>query len=61
VIGLDDTLTVPEDERLVLYAIVRRQAALGLAQGHRATAGVEAHAEIFRRLDLAIHFVPAFK
>ena len=61
VIGLDDPLAVSEDEGFVLYAIVRRQAALGLPERHRVAAGVEAHAEILRRLDLAIHVVPVFK
>ena len=61
VISLDDPLAVPEDEGLVLYAIIRRKPALGLAEGHRAAAGVEAHTEILRRLDLAIHVVPVFK
>jgi len=61
VISLDDPLAVPEDEGLVLYAIIRWQPALGLAEGHRAAAGVEAHTKILRRLDLAIHVVPVFK
>ena len=61
VISLDDTLAVPEDKGLVLDAIVRRQPALRLAEGHRAAAGVEAHAEILRGLDLAIQVVPVFE
>jgi hypothetical protein len=61
VISLDDPLAIPEDESLVLYAVIRRQPALGLAEGHRAAAGVEAYTEILRRLHLAIHVIPAFK
>ena len=61
VIGLDDTLTVSEDKRLVFHTVVRRQTAFGLAEGHRAAAGVEAHTEILRRLDLAIHVVSVFE
>src|SRR6202011_1385376 len=57
----ENTLTVPEDEGLGRYAPVRRQSGLGLAEGHRAAARVEAHAEILRGLDLAIQVVPVFE
>ena len=60
-IGLDNTIAILEDKGLVLYAIVRRQPALGLAEGHRAAAGVEAHTEILRGLNLAIQVVPVFE
>ena len=60
-IGFDDTLAVPENEGFVLYAIVRRQAPLGLAEGHRAATGVEPHPEILRSRDLAIHVVSVFE
>ena len=60
-IGLDDPLAIPEDRRLVLDAIVWRQAALRLTERHRTTAGVEAHADILGGLDLAIHVVSVFK
>src|ERR1700704_6705795 len=56
-IFLDDPLAVLEDRRLLLDAIVRRQAALGFAERHRTAAGVEAHAQITRRLDLAVDVV----
>ena len=60
-VRLDHPLAILQDEGLVFYAIVRRQAALGLAEGHRAAAGMEAHAEFLCGLDLAIHIIPAFK
>ena len=60
-ISLDDTLAVLEDKRFVLYAIIRWQPALGLAEGHRAPASVEAYTEILRGLDLAIQVVPVFE
>src|ERR1700733_710126 len=60
-ISLDDTLAVLEDKRFVLYAIIRWQPALGLAEGHRAPAGVEAYTEILRSLDLAVHVVAVFE
>src|ERR1700719_1057038 len=60
-IGLDDPLAIPEDKRLVLDAIIWRQAALRLTKRHRTTAGVETHANILGGLDLAIYIVPVFK
>jgi hypothetical protein len=60
-IRLDDTLAVLQDKRLVLYTIIRWQPALGLAERHRAPAGVEAYTEILGGLDLAIHVVPVFE
>jgi hypothetical protein len=53
----DDTLAVPEDEIFLFDAVVRRQSAFGFAQRHRAAAGVKAHADFFRCLDLAIYRV----
>ena len=56
-IALDHPLAVLEDEVLVLDAVVRRQPALGFAERHRAAAGMEAHAQLARRLDLAVDVV----
>ena len=60
-IGLDDPLAIPEDRRLVLDAIVWRQAALRLTKRHRTTAGMEADADVLGGLDLAIQVVPVFE
>src|SRR5712692_3411199 len=54
VVLLDDALTVLEDERLVLHAIVGRQPALGFAERHRAAAGMKAYAELAGGLDLTV-------
>jgi hypothetical protein len=50
-------IAVGQDEILVLDAVVGRQAALGFAQRHRSAAGMEAHAEIACRADLAVDAV----
>ncbi len=47
--GLDDTLAVGQNVRLRCAQIVWWQAALALADAHRATRAVKAHADIRRR------------
>ena len=50
VAGFDDPARVREDRVLVLDERVRRQAAAGFADAHRAAAGVEAQADRARRV-----------
>ena len=55
VVAGDDPLAVGHDGRLVLDALVRRQAAPGLAERHGAARDHEPHADLAGRRDLVVH------
>ena len=54
VVGLDQPLRVGQDRLLALDEVVRRQPARRLAHAHAAPRGMEAHADLLRRLDLVV-------
>ncbi len=54
VVRLDQAARVAQDRLLILDDAIRWQAAFGFANGHRAARGVEAEAQLARRLDLVV-------
>ncbi len=54
VVAVDKSLAVGQDDLALLYRLLRRQAAIGLAQAHRAAGEHGAHAQFAHCLDLHV-------
>ena len=56
-VGLYQTLAIRQNHLALLHCLLRRQAAVGLAQTHRTTGQHGAHAQLAHALDLNINGV----